>query len=113
MRGREAKPDETNPEGYRQSTEPAADTGERFYTPAEIAARWRVSVDTVIRIFRNEPGVLILSNPAGPHKRPYQTIRVPPDVLFRVESRLSLSNIDQQVYSTRLVKGKGPGRIKC
>ena len=59
-------------------------TLERHYTVAEVAKLWNLRPDAVRRLFRNEPGVLILgdANPRG--KRRYLTIRIPVSVLERV-----------------------------
>ena len=74
---------------------------EPCFTPAEIAARWRLSVDTVIRLFEREAGVLVLENPTSKQRRRYRTLRVPISVLIRVEKRLSLAGIEGQVYTER------------
>jgi hypothetical protein len=59
----------------------------RNWRVKEIAARWGFSQNTVINLFKNEPGVLRLSNSA-PGKRPKITLSIPNDVLLRVEERL-------------------------
>lgn len=74
---------------------------ERYWTPKEIAGLWQVSVDTVIRLFEHEPGVLILAQPAAKQKRRYRTIRIPNSVLVRVQNRRSLVTIDNTVYPAR------------
>ena len=62
----------------------------RHYSPAEIAELWSLSVDTVRKIFENEPGVLVLGNPQPRRgKRSYTTLRIPANVLERVHRRLS------------------------
>jgi hypothetical protein len=61
-----------------------------FYSIAEIAARWRVSRDFVRRLFEREPGVLVFGNSPTRGKRKYRTLRVPKDVLLRVEKRLAI-----------------------
>jgi hypothetical protein len=66
---------------------------ERCWTPKEIADQWHVSVDTVIRLFEHEPGVLVLENPRSKQARRYRTIRIPNSVLVRVQNRLSLVNV--------------------
>jgi hypothetical protein len=65
---------------------PAAD--ERYYTPSDVANLWRLSVETVRRLFQNEPGVMVLQGPIRKGKRPYKTIRIPHSVLERVRARL-------------------------
>jgi hypothetical protein len=59
---------------------------EALLTPAQIADRWQVSVDTVVRVFGDEPGVLNLSaGSRGRGKRAYRLLRIPETVLRRVE----------------------------
>ena len=65
----------------------------RHYSFPEIAAMWRMSQNTVRRLFCSEPGVVWISNPrisrgkrAG---RNYRTGRVPEPVLLRVYQRLT------------------------
>lgn len=50
-------------------------------TPQQVAKRWQVSADYVRRLFAKEPGVLVIGNGDRVH------IRIPPDVLERVERR--------------------------
>jgi hypothetical protein len=62
---------------------------ERHYSPAEIATRWNLSVDTVRKIFENEPGVLVIGNTRPRRgKRSYTTMRIPGEVIERVHRRL-------------------------
>jgi len=70
------------------STE-APDFAVRHYSPAEIAELWSLSVDSVRKLFENEPGVLVLGN-AEPRrgKRSYTTLRIPEHVIDRVHRRL-------------------------
>ena len=63
---------------------------EQFYSVAEIAARWKVSRDFVRRLFEREARVLVFGNSPARGKRRYRTLRVPKDVLLRVEKRLSI-----------------------
>jgi hypothetical protein len=57
---------------------------ERHYTVAEVSAMWKLSVDAVRKLFRNEPGVLGLGSVQRRGKRPYLTLRIPQSVLERV-----------------------------
>jgi predicted transcriptional regulator len=59
---------------------------EKHYTVEEIAEAWSVSPATVRRIFRDEPGVVVLAVETKPGRRPYRTLRVPHSVLQRVHS---------------------------
>ena len=61
---------------------------ERHYAPAEVAELWHLDVETIRRLFRDEPGVLVLQGPFKKGKRPYTTIRIPQSVLERVHKRL-------------------------
>ncbi len=64
---------------------------ERHYSPAEIAGLWGLSVDTVRRLFENEPGVLVFEPPrAYGRRRRYRTLRIPESVAERVYRRLSV-----------------------
>jgi AcrR family transcriptional regulator len=57
-------------------------------TVAEIADKLRVKTDTVRRLFRNEAGVIVIAS-GRRRKRTYRTLRIPPDVLLRVLTRLT------------------------
>jgi hypothetical protein len=61
---------------------------ERHFTPLEVAKIWNVNVETIRRIFQDEPGVLVFQGPIKKGKRPYKTIRIPQSVLERVHKRL-------------------------
>ena len=61
---------------------------ERHYSIAEIADAWHVSPDAVRKVFREEPGVLVLGGQSH-HKRRYTTLRVPESVLQRVHRRMT------------------------
>lgn len=52
---------------------------------------WKLSVQSVRRIFGNEPGVLTMgaSRPKYGRQRGYVTLRIPQSVLDRVHTRLS------------------------
>ena len=58
---------------------------ERHYTPTEIAELWKVSADTVIRMFERQPGILVLgtASPNG-RRRAKRMFRIPQTVLERV-----------------------------
>jgi hypothetical protein len=65
----------------------------RHYSFPEIAAMWRMSQNTVRRLFCSEPGVVWISNPRSSRGkragRNYRTGRVPEPVLLRVYRRIS------------------------
>lgn len=67
---------------------------EPFYTVEELAALWKLSDDTIRRLFRDEPGVLVLGREKRPGKRRHMTLRIPESVALRVLSRLSLPKSD-------------------
>lgn len=63
---------------------------ERHYSASELAALWNLSLDTIRRIFENEPGVLVLGDDRGKrNRRRYTTLRIPESVAARVHRRLS------------------------
>ena len=73
------------------SAGPIDDAGraaEQHDSVAELARRWRLSPKSVIRIFENEPGVLVLDRPETRHKRGYRTLTIPKSVAERVHRRL-------------------------
>ena len=63
---------------------------ERHYTVAEIAALWNLSVDAVRKLFRDEPGVLVLSKVKHSGRRGYVTLRIPQSVLERIYRQITL-----------------------
>jgi hypothetical protein len=67
--------------------------GGLYYTVDEIAAMWKVSRDTVRRLFRNESGVLAISPRRRRGTRSYTTLRVPQSVLDRVHRKLSIVTV--------------------
>jgi len=72
--------------------EATASTGaiERHYKVKELAALWKLSTDTVIRLFRDEPGVLKIGRerPRRGH-RSCTTLRIPDSIVQRVYRKLT------------------------
>ncbi len=67
---------------------------ERHYSPAELAAQWHLSPDSIRRIFEREPGVLVFENPVRSSSRHFRTMRIPESVAARVYRRLSTHRLD-------------------
>lgn len=64
---------------------------ERHYTVQEIGEAWQLSVTTIARLFRDEPGVLKIGRgPSRRSRRSYLTLRIPQSVLERVHRRLTM-----------------------
>ena len=65
------------------------DGKQEVFTVAQVASLWHLSEDTIRRIFADEPGVLSKGdrNPRG--KRPRVTLRIPREVMNRVERKLA------------------------
>lgn len=64
---------------------------ESHYTPAEVAHAWGVSSDTVRRMFKDEPGVLVIEPaPARFSRRKYRTLRIPASVAERLHRRMTV-----------------------
>lgn len=61
---------------------------ERHYAASEVAELWHLNVETIRRMFQDEPGVVVIQGPVKKGKRPYKTIRIPHSVLERVHKRL-------------------------
>jgi transcriptional regulator GlxA family with amidase domain len=55
---------------------------EKHYTPTELADIWAVSSDTITRLFRDEPGVLIM------RRRKNALLRIPESVVSRVHNKM-------------------------
>lgn len=62
---------------------------ERHFTVSEVADLWNLSHDAVRRIFRHEPGVLVIGDPNPSGKRGYVTLRIPHSILERVHRHFS------------------------
>jgi hypothetical protein len=60
------------------------DPFERMYTTRELAELWRLSEQSIRRLFQDRPGVLKIgdSNPRG--RRGYVTLRIPSAVVEQV-----------------------------
>jgi hypothetical protein len=58
-----------------------------FWTPAEIAERWKCDRSWVRKLFVDVPGVLKLGGDSGRRngRRQYQTIRIPATILEKFE----------------------------
>lgn len=69
---------------------PESPAVERHFTTAEVAEMWKISSDTVRRLFEHEPGVLVIGDPNPHHRRRHVTLRIPASVLERVHRRQSV-----------------------
>ena len=49
----------------------------RVFTPAELAAEWQLSENSIRRLFQDEPGVFVMGDPNPRGKQGYCTIRIP------------------------------------
>jgi hypothetical protein len=64
-------------------------TDDRCLTVAQVADRLQLDQETVRRLFRDEPGVIVISVPRK-GRRTYRTLRIPPAVLHRVVTRMTI-----------------------
>jgi len=55
---------------------------ERHFTVAELAENWKMSRNTIRRIFEKEPGVVVFTHHKL-NKRIYRTLRIPESVAKR------------------------------
>jgi hypothetical protein len=62
---------------------------ELHFSPADLAKKWGVSIETIRTIFREEPGVLKIGKPGTKFRRGYFTLRIPESIAERVHRRLS------------------------
>ena len=72
------------PGGTSQS-EPST---ERHYSVAELAKVWKLSENTIRRMFESEPGVLRWGKSEKRFSRRYVTLRIPESVVLRVHRQL-------------------------
>lgn len=64
---------------------------ERHYTVKELGTLWKLSSNTVTRLFRDEPGVLKIGRDHPPRgRRNYTTLRIPESVVQRVYRQLTV-----------------------
>ena len=61
------------------------------FTVSEIASLWKLSTDTIQRMFEDEPGVVVLGNKNPRGKRKRLTLRIPRAVMERVKKLRSNS----------------------
>jgi hypothetical protein len=54
------------------------------FSPAELATFWKLSEQSIRRLFQDEPGVFKLGDPNPRRKRAYVTLRIPAGVAARV-----------------------------
>jgi hypothetical protein len=79
-------------EGKATKASPFVDNGiQENFTVAEVASMWRLSPDTIQRLFEEEPGVVVLGNKNPRGKRKRITLRIPRSVMDRVKKRRSNS----------------------
>jgi hypothetical protein len=74
---------------WHSGPEPKPDlSSQQHFTPAELAAKWGVSDDTIRRLFENEPDVLRIGE-GNSRKRKYVLLRIPESTVARVHRKLS------------------------
>jgi len=74
----------------RAARKTEVDPDKPCFTVAEASALLGCSRWTTIRLFENEPGVLIRLHPERMHKRSRRMIRIPRAVFLRVKARLEV-----------------------
>jgi hypothetical protein len=63
---------------------------EHHFSVGELGALWSLSPDAIRRLFRDEPGVLVVSQPKTKRlQRKYTTLRIPESVVKRVHTRMT------------------------
>lgn len=62
---------------------------EKHYSVAELAALWKVSADTIRRIFSDLPGVLKIGHGDNKKARKYVTLRIPESVVARQHAAMT------------------------
>ncbi len=78
---------------------------EPHYSVQEIATLWKLDPETVSKIFRDEPGVLVLGNSCRKDgKRNYTILRIPDSVLRRVYNRRTQRQPDSFTRINRTIR---------
>jgi predicted DNA-binding transcriptional regulator AlpA len=67
------------------------DPDKPVFSTSEVCVLLGLSRSTVIRLFEDEPGVLIRLHPEEMHKRRRRTIRIPRAVFLRVKAKKFLA----------------------
>jgi hypothetical protein len=67
--------------------EPSSLALEKHYTVNQVAELWSISDDTVRKLFKDEPGVLVLGSEESRFRRAYQTLLIPESVLQLVHRK--------------------------
>lgn len=55
----------------------------------EMVAEWNVSTVTVRRLFKDEPGVMVIESRRSRYRRRYRMLRIPPYVRDRVRAKMT------------------------
>ncbi len=71
----------------RRVTEAVNPALEKHWSVPEIAERWGVSKNTVIRMFENNPDVLVIGSEETRYGRKKITLRIPESVMIRVHEQ--------------------------
>lgn len=56
----------------------------RVWSPRELAVQWKLSENSVRRLFQDLEGVFLLGNPNPRGKRGYVTMRIPESIALQV-----------------------------
>lgn len=84
---------------------------ERHYSTSRLAKLWRLSPETVRRLFAGEDSVLaICRQGVGGKARRYSTLRIPESVARRVHFRLSTHHKSCTSSLKKWIQTKLPGR---
>lgn len=74
------------------STENAKIPVEKHYSVSELATIWKLSENTIRRMFEGEPGVIRWGAAESRFRRRYTTLRIPETVVLRVHRQLRVAS---------------------
>jgi hypothetical protein len=95
-----------------QTTFPG-DPHEPHYSVQEIAKLWKVDAETVSKIFRDEPGVLVLGNIGRKDgKRNYTILRIPDSVLRRVYTRRTQKQSGASTGMNKMIRTRAEKSVR-
>lgn len=62
---------------------------ERTYSAEEIGKLWAMNAGTIQRLFKGQPGVVVVPHAAVPRKKKFSTLRIPESVVLRLYEELT------------------------
>jgi hypothetical protein len=81
---------------------------ERHFSVRALAEIWGLSPDSIQKLFKREPGVLVIGDDRSRSKRGYHTLRIPESVAERVYRRRCIPDLTRERPRAYLSNKSGP-----